>query len=288
MFRAGTLGISLVAGLFMMQGCSETPVSALEEFDEPDGPITLAYSAKKLDHLTACAPTAANFPNPLGSTNSYFPITAGYQWTLEGEEEGLAVKALLTVLPQTRTIDGIQARVLEEREWAQEEEDGPLLLNEVSWNYFSENEDGDVCYRGEDVDDIEEAPSGVYTVVSHGGAWCAEDNPDRNHAGIFMPREADLRPGTTFLQEDAPGIAVDGAKIISSGPINHDIFGGPYTDTIRIQEFSLVSGRKEKADVKDFGNGVGILVDGPLILTDFTMTAVGPPPPAISTQVCGT
>jgi hypothetical protein len=288
MVRTGTLGISLIAGLFLTQGCSETPVSALEEFDGLDSPITLATSGKKLDHLTACAPTAANFPNPLGSTNSYFPITAGYQWTLEGEEEGLGVKALLTVLPLTRTIDGIQARILEEREWAQEEEGGPLLLNEISWNYFSENEDGDVCYRGEDVDDIEEAPPGVYTVVSHGGAWCAQDNPDRNHAGIFMPSEDDLRPGTTFLQEDAPGIAVDGAKIISSGPIDDDIFGGPYTDTVRIQEFSLVTGKKEKADVKDFGNNVGILVDGPLVLTDFTTAAVGPPPPAISVQVCGT
>lgn len=288
MVRAGTLSLSLIAGLFLMQACSETPVSALEEFDPPNSPITLASSQKKLDHLAACNPTAANFPNPLGSTNPYFPITVGYQWTLEGEEDGLAVMALLTVLPLTRTIDGIQARVLEEREWAQEEEGGPLLLNEISWNYFSENEDGDVCYRGEDVDDIEEVGPGQWNVVSHGGAWCAQDNPDVNHAGIFMPRETDLQPGTTFLQEDAPGVAVDGAKIISSGIINDDIFGGPYTDTVRLQEFSLVAGRKEKADVKDFGSDVGILVDGPLILTDFTTTAVGPPAPPISVQVCGT
>lgn len=288
MIRAGTLSLSLIAGLFLMQGCAETPVSAVEKFDQPDTPITLAASRKKLDHLTTCDPTAVNFPSPLGSTNPYFPITVGYQWTLEGEEDGLAVMALLTVLPLTRTIDGVQAAILEEREWAQEEEGGPLLLNEISWNYFSENGDGDVCYRGEDVDDIEEDPVGVHTVVGHGGAWCAQDNPDVNHAGIFMPKETDLQPGTTFLQEDAPTIAVDGAKIISSGAINGDVFGGPYTDTVRLQEFSLVTGRKEKADVKDFGNGVGILVDGPLVLTDFTMAAVGPPPPPISLQVCGT
>lgn len=287
MVRAGMLGLSLIAGLFLMQGCNETPVSALEEFDGTGGPISLADSKKKLDHLTACDPTVANFPNPLVSTNPYFPITVGYQWTLEGEEDGLAVKALLTVLPLTRTIDGIEAAILEEREWAQEEEGGPLLLNEISWNYFSENVDGDVCYRGESVDDIVEDPVGTFTVVDHGGAWCAEDTPDVNHAGIFMPRETDLQPGTTFLQEDAPGIAVDGAKIISSGIIDDDIFGGPYTETVRLQEFELLTGRKEKADIKDFGEGVGILVDGPLVLTDFTTAAVGPPPPAISTQTCG-
>lgn len=286
--RAGTLSFLLIAGLFLIQGCAETPVSVLQEFDEPYSPITLADSEKKLDHLTACDPTEANFPNPLVSANPYFPITVGHQWTLEGEEDGLAVMALLTVLPLMRTIDGIDAAVLEEREWAQEEEGGPLLLNEISWNYYSVNGDGDVCYRGEDVDDIVEAPLGTFTVVGNEGAWCAQDNPDVNHAGIFMPREADLQPGTSFLQEDAFGIAVDGAKIISSGVIDDDIFGGPYTDTVRLQEFSLVTGRKEKGDVKDFGNGVGILVDGPLILTDFTMAAVGPPAPTISMQVCGT
>ena len=288
MIRTGTLSLTLIAWLFLLQGCNETPVSALEQLEGSNTPITFAGSEKKLDHLAACEPTAANFPTPLVSTNPYFPITVGYQWTLEGEEDGLEVMALLTVLPLTRTIDGIPARILEEREWAQEEEGGPLLLNEISWNYFSENGDGDVCYRGEAVDDIEEDPVGVYTVVSHGGAWCAQDTPDVNQAGIFMPREEDLRPGTTFLQEDAPTIAVDGAKIISSGIIDDDIFGGPYSETVRLQEFSLLDGRKEKADVKDFGEDVGILVDGPLILTDFTVAAVGPPPPAISSQTCGT
>ena len=288
MVRAGMLSLSLIAGLLLMEGCSETPVSALDEFDQPDSPIAFAASEKKLDHLAACEPTTANFPSPLVSTNPYFPITVGYQWTLEGEEDGLAVMALLTVLPLTRTIDAIPAAILEEREWAQEEEGGPLLLNEISWNYFSENEDGDVCYRGESVDDIVEDPVGTYTVEGNEGAWCAEDDPDVNHAGIFMPREENLQPGTSFLQEDALMIAVDGAKIISSGIIDDDIFGGPYTDTVRLQEFSLVEGRKEKGDVKDFGEGVGILIDGPLILTDFTAAAVGPPAPAISVQTCGT
>lgn len=287
MVRAGTLRLSLIAGILFMQGCNETPVSALEEFNAPDSPIALAKSEKKLDHLTACAPTAANFPTPLVSTNPYFPITVGYQWTLEGEEDGLAVKALLTVLPLTRTIEGIPAAILEEREWAQEEEGGPLLLNEISWNYFSENVNGDVCYRGESVDDIVEDPVGTFTVVDHGGAWCAEDTPDVNHAGIFMPRETNLQPGTSFLQEDAPGIAVDGAKIISSGIIDDDIFGGPYSETVRLQEFELLTGRKEKADIKDFGEDVGILIDGPLVLTDFTTAAVAPPLPPISAQTCG-
>ncbi len=78
--------------------------------------IVLADSEKKLDHVSACAPTMANFPNPLGSTNPYFPLIVDYQWTLEGEDDDAEVEALLTVLDETRLIDGVLARVIEERE----------------------------------------------------------------------------------------------------------------------------------------------------------------------------
>jgi hypothetical protein len=273
MIGVRNLGLSLLVGLFVLQGCEQSPTSAFDQIDEPNPPITLSDSEKKLDHVTACAPTGANFPNPLNSTNPYFPLIVGYQWTLEGEDDGAAVEALLTVLPGTRLIDGVLARVIEEREWEEDE------LVEISWNYYSETADGTVCYRGEDVDDIEDG-----TVVAHEGAWCSDDAG--NNAGIFMP--ADLEPGVVFLQEDAPGVALDGAKIIGAGPgPTQDVFGGPYLDTVRLQEFTLIEGRKEKADVKWFGAGTGILIDGPLVLTDFTTAAVGPPLPTISGQVCG-
>jgi hypothetical protein len=54
-----------------------------------------------------------------------------YQWTLEGEEDGVPVKLLITVLDEMRLIDGIMTRVVEEREWEDDE------LVEVSWNYFA-------------------------------------------------------------------------------------------------------------------------------------------------------
>ena len=49
MIRAGTLSLALVAGLFFMQGCSETPVSANEEFVETDSPIVRASSENRQD-----------------------------------------------------------------------------------------------------------------------------------------------------------------------------------------------------------------------------------------------
>lgn len=278
MIRVRNPGLALLVGLFAMQACQETPTGASLS-DVSGAPIVASDSEKKLDHLTICEPTVANFPNPLSSTNPYFPLTVDYQWTLEGEEDDLAIEALITVLNLTRTIDGIEARVIEEREWEENEDTGVLELVEISWNYYSETADGTVCYRGEDVDDIEDGE-----VVAHEGAWCSADAG--NSAGIFMP--ADPQPGMTFLQEDAPGIALDGAKVVATGQgPTADVFGGPYSDVVRLQEFTTIEGRKEKADVKFFGAGTGILIDGPLVLTDFTMAAAAPPAPPISMQVCG-
>jgi hypothetical protein len=274
MNRVRTVGLSLLVGLFALQACENSPTSALDPIDDS---IVLADSEKKLDHVTICEPTGANFPTPLTSTNSYFPLIVDYQWTLEGEDDEAEVRALITVLDETRLIDGVLARVIEEREW----EDGELV--EISWNYYSENGDGVVCYRGEDVDDIEDDE-----VVAHEGAWCSDDA--ENNAGIFMP--ADPQPGMTFLQEDAPLVpALDGAKVVAAGPGPiefQDVFGAPYPDAIRLQEFELIEGRKEKADVKWFAAGTGILIDGPLVLTDFNTTAAEDPGDPISLQVCGT
>ena len=265
MIRTASLRLFTVMGLFLFPACEEGPPSSLAETDQP---LVLQDSEKKLDHLTACAQTAQNFPSPLSSSNPYFPIDEGLQYTLEGEEDGAPIRLLLTLLDETREINGITTRVFEEREWEDDE------LVEISWNYVAETADGTVCYFGEDVDDIEDDE-----VVDHGGRWCAEDTPDVNQPGILMP--ADPKPGMTFLQEDAPGIALDGAKVVGSGPVTVPF--DTFDETIRFREFSLIEG---KGDYKVFGNDFGTVVDGPLELTDFTANAVDPGDP-ISEQVCG-
>jgi hypothetical protein len=261
-------------GLFAIQACEEGLPSDLAE---SEGTLVLQASAKKLDHLSVCSPTAANFPSPLTSTNPYFPIVVDYQWTLEGEEDGVPVKLVMTVLDETRLIDGVTTRVVEEREWEDDE------LSEVSWNYFAETADGTVCYFGEDVDDIEEGE-----VFDHEGRWCAEDDPDVNRAGIIMP--ADPQPGMTFQNEDAPDAgALDQAKIVGSGPVTVPYDGSTrFTETIRFREFNPDEKEKDyKVFAKDLATGFGgIIIDEVLALTNFTQNAVDPGDP-ISEQVCG-
>ena len=219
---------------------------------------------KKLG-LDVCDPSAGGFSS--ASTNPWFPMGVGQQWTYEGEEDGVPVSLLITVLDQTRLVAGVTTRVIEEREW----EDGELL--EVSWNYFAEAGDGTICYFGEDVDIYEEENE-----IVHEGAWCADDSP--NAPGIIMP--ADPRPGMTFPMEFAPGIAEDEGRIVGSGPVTVPF--GRFRETIRVREFNPLDGDK---GFKAFGAGIGLLVDGPVELTDFGDGAATPGPPTISTQDCG-
>lgn len=279
MVRTGLPCLFLVMGLSLLQACEEGPPSGFAELEEP---LVLQDSDKKLD-ISVCAPTPANFPSPLTSTNPYFPVgPVGSQWTLEGEEDGTTVKAVITVLNRTRMIDGVNTRVIEEREFEAEEGED-LEEVEISWNYYRVTGDGTVCYAGEDVDDIEDGE-----VVGHGGAWCAEDDPDVNKSGIFMP--ADPKPGMKFLQESAPGLALDGVTIVGTGPVTVDY--GTFLETIRFREFDGVEGTKGDYKVfamDDFGardfQG-GSVIDGPLELTDFSVGS-GEPESEISLQVCG-
>ena len=73
----------------------------------------------------------------------YFIMEPGYQIVIEDEE----TKVQITVLDETKMVDGIETRVIEEREWV----DGELY--EVSMNYFAMCEQTkDVFYFGEHVD----------------------------------------------------------------------------------------------------------------------------------------
>ncbi|MGH7556538.1 MAG: hypothetical protein ACREMD_01895 [Gemmatimonadota bacterium] len=179
---------------------------------------------------------------------------------------GELVELQITVLDETRVIDAITTRVIEEREWEDEE------LLEVSWNYFAKAPDGTICYYGEDVDIFEDDE------IIHEGAWCADDPP--NQAGIFMP--ADPRPGMKYPNEIAPGVAEDRAKIVGSGPVT--VPAGRFRKTIRVLEFNPLDG---DMGFKVFALGVGLVIDGALELTSFVQDAPDGGTPIPTDQECG-
>jgi hypothetical protein len=134
-------------------------------------------------------------------SNRYFVLEPGYRLLLTGEDEGAEVELEITVLDKTKKVDGVTTRVVEERE----SEDGELV--EVSRNYFAICEEtNSVFYFGEEVDFYENGK-----IASHEGSWLAGKKGAK--AGLIMPGLVLIN--SKYMQEVAPGVAMDRARILS-------------------------------------------------------------------------
>lgn len=176
--------------------------------------------------------------------NEFFSLEVGKQLVLL--ENGLTV--IITVLDETRVVDEVTTRVVEERE----SQDGELI--EVSRNYFAaDSATNDVYYFGEDVDDYE---NGV--VVGHSGAWRAGQNGAR--FGLIMP--ADPQVGDRYYQEVAPTMAMDRAEHLS---LTESITtpAGTFQNCLLVEETTpLESDVSEKV----YCPGVGLVRDNDAVL----------------------
>src|SRR5215208_767937 len=63
--------------------------------------------------------------------NDYFVLEPGYQLVLEGTDKGQPAKLVIIVLDETKTVDGVETRIIEERETLGGE------MMEVSRNFFA-------------------------------------------------------------------------------------------------------------------------------------------------------
>ncbi|HUS93171.1 MAG TPA: hypothetical protein VM695_15040 [Phycisphaerae bacterium] len=133
-----------------------------------------------------------------GHNNPYFPLVPGYRIHLSGGGETV----IISVLDETKVVDGVETRVVEERE----SKDKRLV--EVSRNYMAiDRTTGDVYYFGEDVDVYDRSGK----VAGHGGAWLAGVNGAR--FGLLMPAAPVI--GDRYYQEVAPKIAMDRAENVT-------------------------------------------------------------------------
>jgi len=184
-------------------------------------------------------------------SNPYFMLEPNYRQVLVGNESGAAVEQTITVLNETREVNGTQTRVVEERET----EDGELL--EISRNFFAIcDETNSVFYFGEEVDDYENG-----AIVGHEGAWLAGE--DNNKPGLIMPGTVLL--GAKYYQEIAPDIAVDRAEIIETdGELV--VPAGSFNDVLVIAESNPLEPGVE--ELKYYAPEVGILQDEDLKLVE--------------------
>lgn len=184
---------------------------------------------------------------------TYVVLEPGATWTYSDREEQLVI----TVLDETRTVDGVVTRVVEERETVNG------ALKEVSRNFMAIHPaTGDVYYFGEEVDMYKDG-----RVSSHEGAW--ESGRDGARFGLLVPGSP--RVGQKYYQEIAEGVAMDRAEVVSvsareTTPV------GRFDGVLMTRETSPLERGTSR---KWYAPGVGLIRDDDFVLTSFSLPGDG-------------
>ena len=180
--------------------------------------------------------------------NEYFVLEPGFQLILEGGGE----KLIITVLDETVVVDGIETRVVEEREWRNDE------LIEVSRNFFAIcPETEDVFYFGEGVDMYQGGQ-----LASHSGAWRAGEGEAK--AGLIMPGDPSV--GMKYYQEIAPDVALDRAEVVSLDE-DLEVPAGDVCECLKTKEGTALN--LLEREFKTYAPGIGLIQDQKLLLVDY-------------------
>jgi hypothetical protein len=142
----------------------------------------------------------AQFSHPLDITNPYMPLKPETTFVYKGKSDGVPTRQEFVVTDQTKTILGVEARVVVDTNW----EGGKLIERTEDW--FAQDDEGNVWYLGEFATEYEDGE-----VIGHEGSW--EAGVDGAQPGIVM--KANPVVGETYAQENAPGIAEDMATVLS-------------------------------------------------------------------------
>src|SRR6058998_4006963 len=181
--------------------------------------------------------------------NRYFILEPGYQMVLEGG----GTQLIITVLNETKMVDGVETRVVEERET----KNGQLI--EVARNYFAiSRRTNDVFYFGEDVDMYKDGK-----VVSHDGSWLSGVNGSK--FGLIMPGRPLLN--ARYYQEVAPKVAMDRATIVSVSETVKTP-AGEFTNCLKVEETTPLE--RFVTEYKYYAPGIGMVRDGSLRLVKVT------------------
>jgi hypothetical protein len=193
--------------------------------DNDDEPETGGESRPALDP----AQFSATVDHPLFPLSSLRSMAyAGIEGDADSKERA-RVRLVSRVLAEPGEVSGVPVTVVDVREF----EDGELV--EHTLDYYAQDDEGNVRYMGERVDDIENGK-----VVAHEGQWLAGEGDAE--PGLFMP--ADPRVGHAFEQERAPGVAEDRSKVVETG-LEVTVPAGRFDDCIKTEDFAPLDNNRE-------------------------------------------
>jgi hypothetical protein len=172
--------------------------------------------------------------------NDYFVLEPGHQLVLAGG----SVKLQITVLDQTKLINGVTTRVVEEREWDKGQ------LQEVSRNYYAICEQSkDVLHFGEDVEVYKDGK-----LVNTQGTWLVDGQ--NNRPGLVIPGKP--QPGMKYYQEIAPSITLNRGQVLSLAETCKTA-AGTFKQCMKIEGTSGMDAKKR--EYKFYAPQIGLVRD---------------------------
>lgn len=188
------------------------------------------------------------FSHPRDITNSLLPLAYLKQDILEGTEAGAKVRVERTLLPEqhkTFTISGqtVESLVMEDREF----KNG--ALEEVTLDYFAQDDEGNVYYLGEDVDEYANGK-----VTGHEGAWLL--GKDTQNPGVIIP--AHPKVGDQFNSEDVNKEITENDEVVSVSE-TVSVPAGTFENCVKVKE-KLADGTTE---FKFYASGIGVVREVP-------------------------
>ena len=175
--------------------------------------------------------------------NPYWPIRPGSHWVYREVENGEAQRVDVTVTNQTKTLEGIEARVVHDRV----SRNGETLEDTYDW--YAQDSAGNLWYLGEDTAEFENGK-----LKTRAGTWAA--GVDGAEPGVVVP--AHPKQGMTYREEYYAGHAEDGAEVLGVNSQVQVPFGR-FKNALLTRNFSTIEPTVE--EMKLYAKGVGPVME---------------------------
>ena len=243
----------LLVGSAALSGCTNPDKNAsMQQIQAntqtmPDSTVDAAAGEGSAEISLQVAPASGrvdlyepSFSDPTNVTNPLFPISELDQVILLGKEDDLQLRVVVTLLPDTKTIEwnGQQVETLESQYMAFL--DGRIA--EVALDWYAQDDNGSVWYFGEDVFNYEDG-----VIADTEGTWLAgRDGP----VAMIMP--GDPQVGDVYRPENIPGIVFEEVTVKS---INETMHGprGHVNGSIIVEEFHMSGTYEDKIFAPGYG-----------------------------------
>ena len=176
--------------------------------------------------------------------NPWFPLKPGTRLVYEGTKDGKKARNVFIVTSRTKVIDGVKCRVVFDRLFL----DGKLA--ERTFDYYAQDDDGNVWYFGEDTVKLDDQGN----LTDTEGSFRA--GVDGAQPGVFM--QAHPQIGRRFRQEWYQGHAEDQFRVVDRSTRVTVPFGS-FSRALKTEETTGLE--PDVLDNKYYVRGIGEVIE---------------------------